>query len=62
MGISFLALRDDPCQRGEELHNSQQPQNDKDDGDHDQGMDPTARPRETWIDIRSQKAEQPQDD
>ena len=69
MGISFLvfhmqerllaapAIFTDSA----ELYDAQQVQNDEEDGNSEQRMDPTACLREAWTDVRTQKAEQPQD-
>jgi hypothetical protein len=43
------------------LDDPQQVQNNEDDGNDDQGVDPTACLRDAGADVRTQKAEQPQD-
>jgi hypothetical protein len=47
-------------QRSADLHDPQQVQNDKYNGDNNQNMDPTARLREAWTYVPTEKAEQPQ--
>ena len=42
--------------RSTDLYDPHQVQNKEDGGNHDQGMDPIACPRETWTDVRPQKA------
>jgi hypothetical protein len=42
------------------LHNPKQVQYDENDGNNDQSMDPIASAWETWTDVSTEKAEQPQ--
>jgi hypothetical protein len=48
-------------QRSADLHDPQQVQYDKYDGNYEQGMNPTACLREAWNYASTEKAEQPQD-
>jgi len=49
-------------QKSAELNDPQQIQNDEDNGKNKQSVDPPACFWETWAYVRTQKAEQPQDD
>jgi len=44
-----------------DLHHTKEVQYDKDDGNNDQSVNPTACLREAWIYASTEKAEQPQD-
>jgi len=47
-------------QRSADLYDPQQVQDDEDDGNNEQGMDPTACLRETWAYASTEIAEKPQ--
>jgi len=47
--------------RSADLNDPQHAQYDEYYGDNDQSMDPTACLRETWTDVPTEKAKQPQD-
>jgi hypothetical protein len=48
-------------QRGADLKDPQQLQNNENDGNNEQSVDPTTCLREAWTYIPTEKAEQPQD-